>query len=150
MQETVLAFWVFYAILNGICHRRTSQRSASAQRPTDSSFVLRRPPEERSSLAAATRVAQSSRSNPPPMLQKRSRLTKHDIEELKHARRSKSAHFLVIYGFSSTSQAAKAAFSASKKVAKTAVLRNRLRRRGYAAIKPLLGTVSDKSLILIS
>ena len=45
---------------------------------------------------------------------------------------------------------AKAAFSASKKVAKTAVVRNKLRRRGYSAIAPLLPQLPQKSLILIS
>ena len=84
------------------------------------------------------------------MLQKRSRLTKHDIEQLKHARRSKSVHFLAIYGYSSAPGAAKVAFSASKKVAKTAVLRNKLRRRGYSAVAPLLAQLPPKILVLIS
>ena len=84
------------------------------------------------------------------MLQKRSRLTKHDIEALKHARRIKSAHFLVLYGFSADSTAPKVSFSASKKVSKLAVVRNRLRRRGYSAIAPLLPQLAQKSLILIA
>ncbi len=83
------------------------------------------------------------------MLPKRSRLTKQNIESLKHARRSKSAHFLVIYGPSAENEGLKVAFSASKKVAKGAVVRNTLRRRGYAAIEPLLPRLSPKTLILI-
>ena len=83
------------------------------------------------------------------MLPKRSRLTKQNIESLKHARRSKSAHFLVIYGVYAETDGPKVAFSASKKVAKGAVVRNRLRRRGYAAIEGLLPRFSAKTLVLI-
>lgn len=40
--------------------------------------------------------------------------------------------------------------AASKKVAPKAVLRNRLRRRGYAAVRPLIPRISPESAILIS
>ena len=83
------------------------------------------------------------------MLQKRSRLTKHDIEALKHARRLKSAHFLVIYGFSGDPSGPKVSFSASKKIGKTAVARNQLRRRGYSAVAPLLPRLSLTTRILV-
>ncbi len=85
------------------------------------------------------------------MLPKRSRLTKQSIEQhLKHARRVKTAHFLVIYGSNPVSPMPQVSFSASKKVAKTAVLRNKLRRRGYAGIKPILPHIRKNTLVLIS
>ena len=39
---------------------------------------------------------------------------------------------------------------ASKKVAKTAVLRNRLRRKGYAAVAPLISKIQPNIGILVS
>lgn len=85
------------------------------------------------------------------MLPKRSRLTKQSIEQhLKHARRVKTAHFLVIYGSNPDSPTPQVSFSASKKVAKTAVLRNKLRRRGYAAVKPIIPGIRKNTLILMN
>lgn len=83
------------------------------------------------------------------MLPKLSRLQKHDIELLKHARRSKSAHFLVIYSSFDDVSTPRVAFSAAKKIAKGAVVRNSLRRRGYAAIAPLLPQIAPKTLVLL-
>lgn len=40
--------------------------------------------------------------------------------------------------------------TASKKVAKTAVLRNKLRRRAYAALRPLIPQVSPGAAFLVS
>ncbi len=39
------------------------------------------------------------------------------------------------------------AFVVSKKVAKTAVMRNRLRRRGYAALRPLIPSLARGRLV---
>ena len=84
------------------------------------------------------------------MLPKRSRLTKRIIEEnLRDARRIKTAHFLVIFGKTPEASAPQVSFSASKKVGKTAVMRNKLRRRGYSAVTPLLPSLSKNSLILV-
>jgi ribonuclease P protein component len=41
-------------------------------------------------------------------------------------------------------------FSASKKVAPTAVARNNLRRRGYSAVTPLVCHITPKAMILVS
>ena len=41
-------------------------------------------------------------------------------------------------------------FSVSKKVANTAVLRNRLRRRGYASVEALIPSLSPQALVLVS
>ena len=40
--------------------------------------------------------------------------------------------------------------TASKKIAPSAVVRNRLRRRGYDALRPLLPRLSAQSAILVS
>ncbi len=84
------------------------------------------------------------------MLPKKARLTKKTITlELGNARRIKTAHFLVIYAFSRESTNPQISVSVSKKIAKTAVERNRLRRRGYSALAPLLtGCVSTARVLV--
>ncbi len=46
----------------------------------------------------------------------------------------------LVYIKQNENQHSRFSFSVSKKVAKTAVLRNRIRRRGYVALAPLLST----------
>ena len=84
------------------------------------------------------------------MLPKKARLTKKIITlELGNARRIKTAHFLVIYTFSKTSTGPLISVSASKKVAKTAVERNLLRRRAYSAVAPLLPLCVPTARVLV-
>lgn len=85
------------------------------------------------------------------MIKKSSRLTKETIEnKLIRARRGKTAHFLVMYGRDDGAKTAHISFSASKKIAPSAVVRNRLRRRGYSALRPLLPRISPALLALFS
>ena len=92
------------------------------------------------------------------MLPKHSRLTKETIERhLIRARRLKTSRFLVLYTRIPQPEASKAApkgpqvsFTVSKKVAKTAVLRNKLRRRGYTAVRVLIPRLSPDVAVLIS
>lgn len=85
------------------------------------------------------------------MLPKHSRLTKETIERhLIRARRLKTSRFLVLYTGIPQILGPQVSFTASKKVAASAVLRNKLRRRGYAAMKPLIPRLSPDSALLIS
>ncbi len=92
------------------------------------------------------------------MLPKHSRLTKETIERhLIRARRLKTSRFLVLYtsipqipGSKSAVKGPQVSFTVSKKVAKTAVLRNKLRRRGYTAAIPLIPRLSPTAALLIS
>jgi ribonuclease P protein component len=84
------------------------------------------------------------------MLPKKARLTKKIIEtELGNARRLKTAHFLVLYTLSGMEKHPRISFSVSKKVAKRAVDRNRIRRRGYSAVAPLLIGCKQSARILV-
>ncbi len=91
------------------------------------------------------------------MLPKRQRLTKHMIESLfKNSRRVKTSRFLISYGTLPQSETGKTLISpcismvVSKKVAKTAVLRNRLRRKGYASVAPLVSKIKPNMAILVT
>ena len=91
------------------------------------------------------------------MFPKHSRLTKETIERhLIRARRLKTSRFLVLYTRipqpKGTTQAAgpQVSFTVSKKVAKSAVLRNKLRRRGYAAAKAFIPRLSPAAAVLVS
>ncbi len=84
------------------------------------------------------------------MLPKTQRLTKRLIEEqMKHARRIQTAHFLVIYSPIEGQIPTKISLVVSKKVAKLAVVRNRLRRRGYSSIVPFLQKIQPGFLVLV-
>jgi ribonuclease P protein component len=85
------------------------------------------------------------------MLPKHSRLTKETIERhLIRARRLKTSRFLVLYTRIPQSPRPQISFTVSKKVAPKAVVRNKLRRRGYAAAKPLFPRISTDATVLIS
>lgn len=85
------------------------------------------------------------------MLPKHSRLTKETIERhLIRARRLKTSRFLVLYTGIPQILGPQVSFTASKKVAPSAVLRNKLRRRGYSAIGPLIHRISPTTALLIS
>lgn len=66
------------------------------------------------------------------MLPKASRLDRSSFTSLERASYAHSAHFLLRYKLGGTSSRLGA--SASKKVSKSAVVRNRVRRRVYAAV----------------
>ena len=55
-----------------------------------------------------------------------------------------------MYDKKAGANAPQVSFSVSKKVANTAVLRNRLRRRGYSAVEALIPDLSPSTLILVS
>ncbi len=85
------------------------------------------------------------------MLPKHSRLTKQQIEKhLIKARRLKTSRFLVLYTRIPQLREPQISFTVSKKVAPKAVLRNKLRRRGYDAVKSLIPSLSLGVLALIS
>ena len=85
------------------------------------------------------------------MLPKRSRLSKQTIEtHLIRARRIKTSRFLVLYTHIAGQKAPQISVSASKKVAPTAVVRNKLRRRGYAALEAVIPAVSPTAAVLVS
>lgn len=85
------------------------------------------------------------------MLPKHSRLTKETIERhLIRARRLKTSRFLVLYTRIPQAKVPQVSFTVSKKVAKTAVLRNKLRRRGYTAVRVLIPRLSPDVAVLIS
>jgi ribonuclease P protein component len=85
------------------------------------------------------------------MLPKISRVSKLTIEKhLLRGRRIKTSRFLVLYTEISTNTAPQISFSASKKIAPKAVLRNKLRRRGYDAVRVLVPHLSPKAVILVS
>ncbi len=85
------------------------------------------------------------------MLPKRSRITKQTIEKhLLKGRRLKTSRFLVLYTQIPSHTAPQVSFSASKKIAPKAVLRNKLRRRGYDAVRPLIPFLSPTAVALVS
>lgn len=85
------------------------------------------------------------------MLPKHSRLTKQQIEKhLIQARRLKTSRFLVLYTRIPQLGRPQVSFTVSKKVAPRAVLRNKLRRRGYEAVKTLIPKLSTGVLALVS
>lgn len=85
------------------------------------------------------------------MLPKHSRLTKETIERhLIRARRIKTSRFLVLYTSIPGVTATQISFTVSKKVAPRAVLRNKLRRRGYSAARPLIPRLSPGVAMLVS
>jgi len=85
------------------------------------------------------------------MLPKRSRVTTQTIEKhLVRARRIKTSRFLVLYEILAGGARPQISVTVSKKVAPTAVLRNKLRRRGYAALAHLLPHLSKTAVVLVS
>ena len=85
------------------------------------------------------------------MLPKSSRLSKQTIEtHLIRARRIKTSRFLVLYTYIVGQKVPQISVSASKKVAPSAVLRNKLRRRGYAALEAVIPAVSPTAAVLVS
>ena len=85
------------------------------------------------------------------MLPKRQRLTKHMIERLfRDARRVKTSRFLVSYGVLEEIKSPSISMVVSKKYAKTAVLRNKLRRKGYASVAPLIQNIKPGMAILVN
>ncbi len=148
-RRFVVANIVFYVIL-APCHSRTSPKSASAQRLMASSCAPRALRDAKYLQTAARKVAPSSLYKS-PMLPKRSRLSKQTIEKhLIRARRIKTSRFLVMYGLIPGLSGPQVSFTASKKVAPKAVVRNKLRRRGYSAVKALIPRLSPTAAVLIS
>jgi ribonuclease P protein component len=85
------------------------------------------------------------------MLPKRLRVSKQTIEKhLLRSRRLKTSRFLVLYTQIASHAHPQVSFSASKKIAPKAVLRNKLRRRGYAALLPLIPFLSPTTVMLVS
>lgn len=86
-----------------------------------------------------------------PMLPKRSRVSKQIIEKyLVRSRRIKTSRFLVLYTKLPGGTLPRVSFSVSKKVAPRAVTRNKLRRRGYEAVRGLLPRLSPDCVVLVS
>ncbi|MBP6884639.1 MAG: ribonuclease P protein component [Candidatus Pacebacteria bacterium] len=85
------------------------------------------------------------------MLPKKLRLTKKEIEEhLLRAKRTKTPLFTFSYLILPNSNGPKISVSVSKKVASKAVVRNKLRRRAYSALKPLIPCLNEGTLGLVT
>lgn len=85
------------------------------------------------------------------MLPKRQRATKQLIENLfKNARRIKTSRFLVSFVALPGQKTPCISMVVSKKKAKSAVLRNRLRRKGYISVAPLVKNIKENMVILVS
>ena len=85
------------------------------------------------------------------MIPKHSRLTKQTIENyLLKARRVKTSCFFVAYNTIPGAKRPQISVSCSKKVAPTAVLRNKLRRRAYSALSPIIPTLPSNFIALVS
>lgn len=84
------------------------------------------------------------------MLPKTQRIPRSLFETLKKPNIIGSNEILTIRGVSQTSGEARFCVSVSKKVAKSAVIRNKLRRKGYKAIKDLYSKLKKPALIQIS
>jgi ribonuclease P protein component len=88
------------------------------------------------------------------MLSKERRINKDLIKEVLDKGKRYNSPSFVMYVYESPKEKSlansKFAFSASKKVASLAVLRNRLRRVGYSAIEGNLNKIKEGSLMLFS
>lgn len=81
------------------------------------------------------------------MLKKSQRLKRDNFKNLQDARRFfHSEHFLLRAAESPLGP--RVGISVSKKVAKAAHIRNRIRRRAYAAITPLIPNLSQKLYLI--
>lgn len=73
------------------------------------------------------------------MISKRNRVTRKEVEKVwKDGRFVRSTTFSLKYLLLGGNFTPRVAFVAPKKVAKTAVLRNKMRRQGYSAIRPFI------------
>ncbi len=73
------------------------------------------------------------------MTPKKNRLTKEDIDnKLRNARKIEGDIFRILYTIDKGAVVPQVSLVAPKKIANTAVARNKLRRRAYSAIKPLI------------
>lgn len=111
----------------------TSQRSASALRPTASAHARRRLQASVSSLAAAARAALSS--PPSSMLPRQRRLSRTGFGSLTRARKAQSLHLSLSWS-TDTAHPGMAAV-VSKKVAAQAVDRHLLKRRILAVLRDI-------------
>ncbi len=87
------------------------------------------------------------------MLPKSRRISKEEFSSiLKSGKRYTSAHFVmyVAQNKANLTKPSQFSFSISKKVASSAVERNKLRRRGYSALRKLLGGVKSGYLLMFS
>jgi ribonuclease P protein component len=85
------------------------------------------------------------------MLPKARRIPKADfLGILKQGKRLNSPHFLLYMAQNKDKIPTRVSFSVSKKVAKNAVDRNTLRRRGYSAIKSFLNGVKGGYFLYFS
>jgi|SRR3989344_6203080 len=80
------------------------------------------------------------------MLSKRERLSARDISSLSIGKSVFGAHISLRYVFTSTK---KFSVSVSKKVAKRAVDRNRIRRRVYSVLRDVKGDVKKSVFVMI-
>jgi ribonuclease P protein component len=84
------------------------------------------------------------------MLPKKSRLTKKEIEgHLLKAKRVKGHAFTLIYKDILGVEGPKISVSVPKKVAQKAVVRNKLRRRAYNALRPVLPSIKKTTIGLV-
>jgi RNase P protein component len=83
------------------------------------------------------------------MLPKKQRIPRKHFSLLKQAKASSNEMFLVRFA-PSFSEGSRFCFSAGKKIAKKAVLRNRMRRVGYRIIAGLIPSIRRGFLIHVS
>jgi ribonuclease P protein component len=84
------------------------------------------------------------------MLPRAHRLSRSLFPELQKSRKFKNTEHFSLKIAPSPKEGVHIAVSVSKRVAKSAVVRNRIRRRAYAAIYPKLGTVRPGLYLFIA
>lgn len=145
-QKIEKNLWILYSA--HLCHLPINQRSANEPAPTAFSSVHPLAQEETCSLADAVKVARASRYN--PMLSKNRRLVKAFFKDPGRRVGSFSSPL-----FSATAYAParslinRCAVVVSKKTEKTAVSRNRLRRRLYAVLAEALPQTPNLGLRIV-
>jgi ribonuclease P protein component len=145
-KTSTLSFFVLCSIVLSSCHSHITQKRESAHEPTASARVQRRPPESASFRAAAQRAASASPSSP-IMLAKADRLETSEFSRVMEKGGSFHSPLFIINFLPSPSF--KFSPASPKKTFKTAVSRNRTRRRIYAAVREIVSKNRIKPNLVI-
>jgi ribonuclease P protein component len=85
------------------------------------------------------------------MLPRKQRIRKNSFRDLLGGGRSATSGPLTVRVYGGLkSETAQVAVIVSKKIAKTAVLRNKMRRRVYSALRPLISTLKSNRYLVYS
>lgn len=139
-----------------LCHKHTNQKRRNAPRRMDSSFALQ-PKTARTCSKRAARKAVSgyrpysfsvSLGASPSMLPRTNRIPRKEFPSypLRGIRVSSPLFSAIVYP---REHGVRFSVVVSKKTAATAVVRNRIRRRLYAAVEPLVKTFTRGATIVL-